>query len=115
MLTAGYAVILQFSPDAFIAIRLPAVVENLLDQFYVFCVGHLPLTGGVIAPVVISTARDFQYVTHYLHFEFFPMRLNKLKSHCFGLLKMAIAFFRISRSWRSRLFSRSSWRIRAAA
>src|SRR5947199_1407136 len=64
--------------------------------------------GRPLAPGVVSRARDFEYPAHQRHRIAGLLRCDKSESHSLSLAKKAVAFFRISRSSRSRWFSRLS-------
>ena len=54
----------QFSQDPVAAIRLSALLENILDMYQQEQVCHLPRTEGLFAPLIVATAGDFQYSAH---------------------------------------------------
>src|SRR5256885_15054168 len=64
--------------------------------------------GRLLAPGVVSGAGDLEYPAHQPHRIAGLLRCDKSESHSLSLAKKAVAFFRISRSSRSRWFSRLS-------
>src|SRR6516165_12041008 len=73
--------------------------------------------GWTLGPGVVAASRDLERVAKYVDRERALMVANEGKSHGCSFAKKAVAFFKISRSMRSRLFSarsRSFSRLRAA-
>src|SRR5580704_12350462 len=66
------------------------------------------LRGRPFIPGVVSCARDLEHPAHQRHRVAGLLRCDKSESHSLSLAKKAVAFFRISRSSRSRRFSRRS-------
>ena len=66
------------------------------DFFEQGLIGPLPREDRPFAPVIIPASRNSQHLTHKGHLEFFLVVFDELKSHDFGLLKMATVFLNIS-------------------
>src|SRR5437868_185009 len=61
--------------------------------------------GRPITPGIVATPRHIEHFTHQVHRKLLGMLLNEGESHGWCFAKKAVAFFKISRSMRSRLFS----------
>src|SRR5262249_38878482 len=110
MLPTGEAERAQFHPDPRTAIALPDLaldVANLLRQD---AIGTDPIAERPRTPCVVAGPRHLQHPTHRPHVPDAGMRLDEGESHRRSLAKKAVAFFKISRSSRSRSFSRLSCR-----
>src|SRR6516165_9095081 len=66
------------------------------------------LGGRSFRPSVVSCARDLEHPAHQRHRIVGLLPCDKSESHSLSLAKKAVAFFKISRSSRSRRFSRRS-------
>src|SRR5688572_23592379 len=88
----------QFGLNSGTAIGLPAVLMNVFDLLPQGLIGHLPQAGRAFQPSVVTTARDRQHPTHHRNREFGPVSRNELIFHRRLRVKMASAFFKMSRS-----------------
>src|SRR5216683_2348356 len=97
---------LDMDPGAAVAAATLAINRrNFEPQPLIF----LAMLGGrPFTPGVVSRARDFEYPAHQRHRIAGLLPCDKSESHSLSLAKKAVAFFRISRSSRSRRFSRRS-------
>src|SRR5262249_1161897 len=113
VLRAGHPLSGQFGSHTRRTIRLATGgvhLANLVRQF------RAPLSlsaGGPIAPGVIAAARHLQHLAQRVHGKLLAMIADEDEPHDGCLAKKAVAFFKISRSMSSRLFSSRSCRISA--
>src|SRR5262249_39557745 len=104
-LATGHTLGLQLGMDARRTIRFSALGMCRLDLLQQ-PTSTLGLgTRRAPPPGVVATARDLKHVAHQVHPKLFGMRGHEAESHCWCFAKKAVAFFKISRSISSRLFS----------
>src|SRR5689334_9103051 len=100
--------------DARAAIAAIGVAMNLLDVVDELTIGGGSRTLRARAPSIIAGRRDTEHVTHDRHRVVGAAIFDEAKSHFGAPAKIAIDFFKISRSIRSRSFSRCKRAISAA-
>src|SRR4051794_10668410 len=102
---------LQAGVHARAAVGLPALAVNCLDLLDQSTILGRPWALRSPQPVVEATRRGLQNPAHQAHRKVFSMVSDELERHFCVSEKMAIAFFKTSRSMRKRSFSRFSLRI----
>src|SRR5437773_11669718 len=100
----------QRGMDPWAAIASAAVLMDLPDRFQESGIGSRALAHRTLAPGVIAGRRDIEHGAHQPHRIGITMVLDEAKTHVRVPAKIAIDFFKMSRSMRSRSFS---WRSRA--
>src|SRR5580658_101323 len=113
VLAAGHALGLQFGMHAGRAVRFATLGMRGLDVLQELTPTLSLRTHGAPLPGVITAPRDMEHLAHHIHRKLSGMTGNKGKSHWWCFAKKAVAFFKISRSMRSRLFSSRSRRSSA--
>src|SRR4051794_33831772 len=100
----------QDGMDARAAVAPAAVLMDLPDRSQERGIGGCTCTHRAITPSVISGWRDLEHGTHRPHGIDIAVVLNEAETHVRVPAKIAIDFFKMSRSIRRRSFS---WRSRA--
>ena len=108
MLPTGEAEGAQLHPDPRTAVAPLHLPLNLADLLGQDAIGFHAIAQRPRTPGVVTGPRHLQHPAHRGHAPDAGMRLDKGESHRLSLAKKAVAFFRISRSSRSRSFSRLS-------
>src|SRR6185437_15759558 len=96
---------LQFYPNARAAVAALHVVLDVLNLLREELIGLHALAERSRTPRVVAGPRHLQHPAHRGDVPDAGVRLDKGESHRRSLAKKAVAFFRISRSSRSRSFS----------
>ena len=105
----------QFAVDLWAtvnAIAIPVDGRNFLAKFPVLAV---PSAFRTLVPGIVAAARYLENGAHDSHRKFRLMIEHEAEDQFGSLEKMAMAFFKMSRSIFSRSFSRLSWRIISAS
>src|SRR6516162_6317809 len=97
---------LEVDPRAAVAAATLAINRRDFEPQPLIFLGMMG--GRPFTPGVVSRARDFEYPAHQCYRVAGLLPCDKSESHSLSLAKKAVAFFRISRSSRSRRFSRRS-------
>src|SRR5215469_5687355 len=97
---------LEVDPRAPVAAAILAINRRDFEPQPLIFLGMIG--GRPFTPSVVSRARDFEYPAHQCYRVVGLLPCDKSESHSLSLAKKAVAFFRISRSSRSRRFSRRS-------
>src|SRR5690348_5377869 len=93
------------------AIQRASVQENLLDLSCKTGIFSAMLAGRTASPSIIATARDLKGVAEHADWVVLTLLRNEGKGQSWLREKIPSAFFKISRSCRSKSFSRFNWRI----
>ena len=109
------ASILKLPGDLRAAIAALAAGKDLADLGIQALIIQLPLARLSLNPSLISAARHLKDSAHLLHTKFRAVLAHEPEYRCGSSEKMATAFFKMSRSRRSRSFSRLSCRNSSSA
>ena len=93
------------------AVDLAVLQEDLLDDGFEPGIFSLVLAHFPLAPGIIAADRNLQSLAQQRDGVLLAVLGNELELHTWPREKMPIAFFSMSRSCRSRSFSRFKWRI----
>ena len=80
---------------------------NFFDLLLQLLIGHLPRAGWAFKPGVVTTPGNLQHPTHHRNLEFVPVSRDELIFHRGFRVKIASAFFKMSRSCSTIANSRS--------
>src|SRR5699024_10439955 len=91
----------QLLVNAGTAIGLPRLQPNLLNSLQKAPVFLAAIRGLAVHPAVIAASAYIEYLGHLHYGKYVLVFSHKLENHPFFLVKMPIAFFKISRSIRT--------------
>src|SRR6266853_1029871 len=108
------SLVLQGDVNTRAAIASVVVLMDLLDRTQEFAISRRSSALRPRSPSVVASRRDLQHAAHELHRIAVAVVLDEAKAHGRVPEKIAIDFFKMSFSMRSRSFSRRSRAISAA-
>src|SRR5436305_15350365 len=106
-----HATSLEDRMNAWTTIDLAVIQEDLLNFGCILGIFSAVLGSFPAAPSIIAALRILQCFAQQRDRVLMALLSNELEFHSWPREKMPIDFFRMSRSWRSRSFSRFKWRI----
>src|SRR6202022_3032606 len=104
----------QFSMDARTAVASAAGAMDMPDRRHKLTIGHRSRARLPRAPGVVAGRRDLEHRAQHANRIGVTMILDEAEAHVRVPAKIAIDFFKMSRSMRSRSFSRCKRAISAA-